>query len=341
MDFKVPEATIENFVLSNFKETKPTVSGELHFNSPFEKDGKLRLYVSKEKSSYFDQKSQTGGSFVSFVSKYLGISLRDAAITLIKDYSYKTDEEYKSIVEVHKDIELPNGLKFFFESDPSSRTYKIAKKYLDNRCIPTDDLGYVYDPKGDPKESYHNRIFIPFYEEGRLVYFIARTFEKDNEFRYKNPSGIDAGKFVFQIDKLLDDIFIFEGVFDALSLHAPQIGTAMLSNKLKQIQITKILDLAPKRIIFITENDKNDAAIRAGRINLEWNLKTMMKYKPSSLNIEFFIYNPPIEYKDFNEMSYKTGKHYIDIENECMPWKMKTFDVNNLQWGGRNAKVYC
>lgn len=332
MDFKVPPEIIENFIVSNFKETKYTDSGEIHFNTPFSKDGKLRLYVNLKKSTYFDQKRQVGGSFISFVSEFLDVSLRDASINLIKNYSNTKGLKYKDIIEIHKDIELPNGMNFFFEANKESRTYKIAKKYLDDRFISTNDLGYVYDPHGDPKESFHNRIIVPFYEQGRLVFFIARTFEKENSFRYKNPSGIDSGNFIFQLDKLVEDVFIFEGVFDALSLNPPQIGTAMLSNKLKQAQIIKILDTAPKRIIFVTENDKNETAVKAGKRNLEWNIKTMMKYKPSSLNIKFYIFNPPIEYKDFNEYSYKTGKHFIDIENECILWKSKNFNIENFVW---------
>jgi hypothetical protein len=339
MDLKIPPEIIENFCFSNFKEAKYNSSGEIHFNSPMvNHDGKMRLYVNPEKSRFFDQKRQIGGSFLSFVSEYLDTSIREASVALIRDYSSKQSHdkiEYKNVVQVHKDVELPQGIKFFFEADENSRTYKIAKKYLVDRCIPLDELAYVYDPKGDPEESFHNRIIVPFYEQGRLVYFIARTFEKDNPFRYKNLKGIDASNFVFQIDKLEDDVFIFEGVFDALSLHKPQVGTAMLSNKLKLPQITKILDKAPKRIVFVTENDTNEEAIKAGKRSLEWNLKTMMKYKPSSLNIKFYTFNPPVEYKDFNEYSYKTGKHFIDIETECKEWKPNEIDIKTFSWGKR------
>lgn len=340
MDFKVPESTIENFVFSNFKEAKWTGSGELHFNSPFTNDGKLRLYVNLQKSSYFDQKEQKGGSFVSFVAEYFDIGLREAAIALVRDYSNKSgisndDISYKEIVEVQKDIDLPDGTKFFFE-ETSGRTYKLAKRYLMERGIPEGDLAFVYDPKGEPKESYHNRIIIPFYEQGRLVYFIGRSFD-DSPYRYKNPTGVDAGNFVFQLDKFIEkdikDIFIFEGAFDALSLHEPQFGTAMLSNKLKQVQITKILDLAPERIVFVTENDKNEIAIKAGKKNLDWNLKTMMKYKPPSLNIKFYIFNPPSQYKDFNEYSVAENKHNIDIDKECKLYKPNEVDVSTFSWG--------
>lgn len=340
MDFKVPSTTVENFVTAHFKEAKWTDSGELHFNSPFVNDGKMRLYVNPQKSRYYDQKQQKGGSFVSFVAEYLDLDLRQASITLIKDYSIRGAEEeitYKEVIEVHHSVDLPDGMKFFFE-ETEGRTFKLARKYLTERGIPTGDLGFVYDPNGDFKETYHNRIIIPFYEMGRLVYYIGRSFD-ESPLRYKNPHGVDAGNFVFQYDKLADarDVFIFEGVFDALSLSEPQIGTAMLSNRLKIPQITKILDFAPERVVFITENDKNEVAIKAGKRNLEWNLKTMMKYKPPSLNTQFYIFDPPKPYKDFNEYSVATGKHHIDIDKECRLWKPNEFNVNQLVWGKRKG----
>lgn len=337
MDFKVPVDTIENFVMSNFTEARHSGSGELHFNSPFVNDGKLRFYVNPEKSRYYDQKQQKGGSFVAFVAEYLEVSLKEAAIVLIKDYSNKGDREikYEEIVSVHKSLDLPNGIKFFFE-ESTGRTFKLARRYLENRKLPTGDLGFVYDPKGEPKESYHNRIIIPFYEQGRLVYFIGRAFD-DSPFRYKNPSGVDAGDFVFQLDKLKEDVFIFEGAFDALSLHEPQVGTAMLSNRLKAVQITKILDTAPKRVVFVTENDTNETAIAAGIRNLDWNIRTMMKYKAPSVHTKFYIFDPPKPYKDFNEYSVATGKHHIDIETECKLWKPNEVDIMSLGWGSRRS----
>jgi len=339
VDFVIPSNIIENFCFTNFKEAKYSSSGEIHFNSPFViKDGKLRFYVNPNKSSFFDQKRQVGGSFIAFVSEYFKISKKDAFILLIKEYSNGANKQYvnyKDVIKVNKNIELPKGTTFFIDANTSSRTYKIAKKYLEDRGIKYDNLAYVYDPNGSPEESFHNRVIVPFYENGELVYFIARTFEKDNKLRYKNPKGIDAGNFVFQIDDLKDDVFIFEGVFDALSLHEPQVGTAMLSNKLKTQQIIKILDRAPKRIIFVTENDKNETAIKAGRKNLILNISNFMKYKPASLNIEFYVFNPPLPYKDFNEYATAENIHNINIEKECVKWNAKKIDIEKFNWNSQ------
>lgn len=336
MNIKIPESTIENYIYSNFSEAKLSKSKEINFNSPFVNDGKKRLYVNPSKESYFDQKEQKGGTFINFVMRFEGIDEKSAYLLLLRNYSQSGTfhENFQEIIEIEKKLELPTGMKFFFEQDTLSRSGKLAKAYLTKRGIFSEDFGYVYDPHGDFKETYHNRVIFPFYEEGKLVYYIGRDIGK-SKLRYKNPSGLDAGNFVFQIDKLTDDVFIFEGVTDALSLKEPQVGTAMLSNKMKMTQIVKILDRAPKRIIFVTENDTNETAIKAGKKNLEWNIKTLLKYKPASINIKIYTYNPPIGYKDFNALAAKTGKHFIDIEKECIEWKPKRFDVSKIKWGIR------
>lgn len=327
---KILPQIIENFIYSNFSEAKPTSSGELHFNSPFVKDGKNRLYVNPNKGSFFDQKQQIGGTFIQFVSEYLGVSEKDAYIILIKEYSLREHSNItqKEIINQYSEIKLPPGTIFFNESNPKSRTCKIAKHYLQERQIPIDDLAYVYDPNGDFKETFHERIIIPFYENNELVYFIARSFT-NSTLRYKNPKNIDAGDFVFNIDKLTEDIFIFEGVFDALSLHLPQVGTAMLSNKLKDNQIIKMLDLAPKNIIFVLENDKNKIAIETGIKNLKLNYLNFIKYKPINLKLNFYTYRPPLQFKDFNEYSHKENIHSIDLK-DCEKYNPKQINIKSF-----------
>ena len=225
---KIPEAIIESFITSNFKEAKPTSSGQWQFNSPFGNDNKRRLYIDPKKSAWFDQKEQKGGDFVSFVALYLNIAIKDVIPTLIRDYTAKESKvEFADIVTNNSALELPKGLKFFFEKSDGIICNK-AKKYLRGRGIEPDtsDLGYIYEP-GSP---FNNRIFVPFYEYGEIVYFIARAFDTST-LRYYNAPGMNSGDFVYNIDKIEDELIICEGVFDALAIY-PQVATAILGNKL-------------------------------------------------------------------------------------------------------------
>lgn len=330
MTFDIPESIIDSFVEANFPEAKKTSSGEWHFNTPFERDGKLRLYVNPEKGRFYDQKRQVGGSFSGFVAEYLDIQLVEVASLLIREYSSRADKEnldIKEIVEVKKELDLPEGL-VFFENKLTGPIRNRAAKYLRDRKIDLTGLGYVYKNGSD----YNKRIFVPFYEEGRMVYFIARAFY-DTKLRYKNPDGINASDVVYNIDKIEDEVFIFEGVFDALSLKN-RVSTCMLSNKLKQEQAIKILDRMPSRIVFVLDNDPEPKTRAIIERSLKKNIEMLNLYKSPSLNLEIYTYRPPEEYKDFNEYSIATGVDTIEFE-DCELHKARNVSklVDNIRWG--------
>lgn len=325
--FKIPESIIENFITSNFKEAKQTATGQWQFNSPFVQDSKKRLYIDPKKGAWFDQKQQKGGEFAQFVSLYLNINIKDAIPTLLKEYSIKEGNKvaFSEVVSTSKELELPKGLNFFFEKTDGI-IYKKAKKYLIGRGIDVEnsDLGYIYEP-GSP---FNNRIFVPFYENGEMVYFIARAFD-NNTLRYYNAEGINSGDYVFNIDKIEDEVIICEGVFDALAIY-PQVATAILGNKLTKTKVLKILDKDPKRIIFVPDCDEDPKTKALIEKNLELNIKMFMDYKMPSQNIEFYVFRLPEKYKkykDFSKYSEVTGIHNINIE-DCEKYNKKTIPIN-------------
>ena len=230
----------------------------------------------------------------------------------------KSDTIGNMIHEEKKDedfpLVLPDGITFFYEKKDGIIRNQ-AWNYLVQRGIPEENiikLGYIYDPSSE----FNKRIFVPFYENNILVYFIARDFTGKNIMRFKNPKGLDSKNFVYNIDEIHDDVFIFEGLFDALMLKE-QIGTAMLSADLGVEQIKKIWDTAPKRIIFVPDNDET------GKRTLSRNIDLAVKYKPPSLHTEILIFRIEEKFKDFGE----SGENYIDI-NKCV--RYNKFDVRNI-----------
>jgi|GEM_PF-5311020 DNA-directed RNA polymerase subunit M/transcription elongation factor TFIIS len=224
----------------------------------------------------------------------------------------------KEVVETSEEIELPEGLTFFQEKNSGLIAGKAFKYLKEERALSEDaiyQLGYVYNPKG----RYGFSIFIPFYEDDKIVYFITRSLEKTS-LRYNNPKGIDGNNFVFNYDNIpyKGNIFIFEGVFDAMSLRS-QVGTAMLTNSLSITQASKILERAPKNIIFVPDNDE------AGVRSVYKNINTLMFYRPPSLDINIYIYNIPSK-KDFNDYSKDSGKFNISLDEcELYDGRIKTF----------------
>jgi hypothetical protein len=318
---KFNRLTVENFVFGNFPEAE-YVSGskeELHFNTPFDTDKKKRLYVSTDTGKWFDQKAQRGGNnFEYFVAEYLEIPVGEAIKVLLQEYSddnyiqpeqdEKVEEKKKSTTQV---LEMPKGVKFF-DSDELGFVGLQAKRYLEDRKISLSGLGYF----SDIKSEYYKRIFVPFYENGELVYFIARSIIADDPMRYKNPIEINAGDYVFNIDNLREDVFIFEGVFDALSLDFPQVGTAMLSSFIKDEQAKKIVQKNPRNIILVPDKDKKTKTRATILGNLIKTKNKLLEHKRYKQNFNFFIYNIPEGYKDFNDYKKETGNGIIHL-HEC------------------------
>jgi len=240
----------------------------------------------------------------------------------------KATELFEEEKKEKEKILLPDGVRFFSEAN-SGIFRDRAMQYLLGRGIPEAralQLGYIYEPN----TFYDKTILFPFYEDGIFVFFVCRDFTdkrfKKNsigEFekvRYLNAKGGDASRYVFNVDGIEEgtDLFVLEGIIDALSLEK-QAGTATLKSFLSKTQASKIWNKAPENVILVPDNDK------AGRKSLLKNVAMLERYKPPSLNSRVLVYKIPKEFKDFNE----TGMHSIDI-NECHPYEkadaLKLFD---------------
>jgi len=316
MNFKIPENIVIAFLQDNFGDLKFNSTGEIRINSPFADDRKFHMYINPEKGMVHDFKSGYGAGFITFVADYMEMGSRAALSYLIKNYSGRNnmkDFSLSDYINKSSDLEIPEGLTWFAE-DGEGIIRRQALHYLTKRRVPLtviEELGYIYNPGNE----YNRMIFIPFYEEGELVYFLCRDYTDKNFLRYNNPHGIDSKKFVYNIDKIEETVFIFEGVFDALMLK-DQIGTAMLSSDLGKQQASKILDRAPKEIIFVPDNDET------GKRTLEKNIKTILTYKPPSLDLKIYVHRIK-KGKDFGE----TGENHID-EKKCEEWKK--LDLENV-----------
>jgi hypothetical protein len=320
----IPKSIIKSFLENNFGEIKQTSTGEYRINSIYEDDNKFHLYINTEKGVFNDFKSGESGTLLKLISEFIGIPKNKVFYHLIKEYSNKEDLKKFTIIEDKRKtltLELPEGLTFFSENT-TGIIRDQAWNYLESRGIPRKnimDLGYIYCPVSE----YDRTIFVPFYENGEIVYFITRDFTEKNLIRYRNPTGFNSKSFVYNIDKIEKEVFIFEGIFDALMLEN-QIGTAMLSADLGKEQVIKIWNKTPENIIFVPDNDFT------GIRTLENNIKTILKYKPPSLvRSNILVYNIPNKYKDFGE----AGRHNIDI-NECKEYNKFMEIVRKLFNGG-------
>jgi hypothetical protein len=322
---KIPSTLIQNFMTSEFSP-KLNSSGEYVIRSPFVDDKKGKLYVNKETGQWIDFKASgqrtteyTSGSFLLFVKEYFGFSSNSEAIKyLVDNYNFeveeKTEEEKNQDNEkkkVLRDFIIKDGFKMFNNGENLGLFGQMAYKYvLDRKLDPSyyPKLGYVFNSKS----KFDKRVVVPFFEDGKIVYFITRTIDPKNMLRYMNPNKLDSKEYVFNIDKINEEIVMCEGVFDAMSITADQPTTCLLSADIGVKQLGKIYEKKPKTIIYVTDNDAT------GHIKMQRNINKIITYCPyQGLNI--YIFNVPNGCKDLNDMKIKTGKNYI-LKKECIKY---------------------
>ena len=299
-------------------------SGEYIIRSPFVDDRKGKLYVNKETGQWIDFKASgsrttdlTSGSFLMFVKEYLGLATASEAIKyLVDNYNFKTEKEEEKTEntdskKVLKDLIIKDGLKLFGDGKNLGMFGKIAYNYVLERKL--DDsyyprLGYVFNSNS----KFDKRVIIPFFENGKMVYFLARSVDPKNLLRYLNPGKLDSKEYVFNIDKINEEVVLCEGVFDAMSITKDQPASCLLSADIGTKQLSKIYEKKPNTIIYVPDQDET------GFKKMQKNINKIIAYCPySGLNI--YIYNVPKGCKDLNDMKVKTGKDFI-LKKECVKY---------------------
>lgn len=324
--------TIKNFLDEYFPGYEKN-GQEYVFPSPFFADRGKRLYVNCNTGKWIDFHEGLGGNFPSFVSLYLEITYNDACKLLDNDFTNAVtkDIDIRDLIstinseqpdeeELDEDEPLDVHPIMFDEVDELDDDGELAIRYLQERKISPSGLGYF--PISD--KEYSGRIFIPFYENEKLVYFLARSYI-GSELRYKNPPGLNTDV-IFNYDNIDDTVFIFEGAFDAMSLDNYP-GTAILSNKMKEGQAKKLMGIKTlKNIVFVPDKDPEVETRKLILENMIKNQALLNSCKRMSRNVNFYIYNIPNGYKDFSEYKQKTGNGTVEL-SEC-----EKFDKNKIMF---------
>jgi len=136
-------------------------------------------------------------------------------------------------------------------------------KYLDERAVDLAKYSFYFSLN----ERFKNRVIIPFYRNGDLIYWQARSIDPTEKKRYDN-AVISRDAVMFNMDQLNKysplPLFVSEGVFDAMMFD----GIATLGSKLTEAKI-ELLAGTRRRLVFVIDKDKNgrhfaEAVLKAG-----------------------------------------------------------------------------
>lgn len=208
-------------------------------------------------SAYEELSGEISNNMRNILTRY---GIDDSEISTVVNSAFFRKEEEKQVItlssvkEVNTStppIKLPaNSFRLGGVADFIDYQTKLVK-YLMDRKIDIDKFPFYFCMS----ERMMNRVIIPFYRNGQLIYWQARSILPTEKKRYDNsPNSRDA--VMYNMDKLTQytdlPLFCTEGVFDAMPLD----GIATLGSKLTEAQKI-LLAKSPRRKIFVIDKDKN------------------------------------------------------------------------------------
>lgn len=187
-------------------------------------------------------------------------------ISKYETFSIELSDNIRSNTEKEKPLKiikaLPKEYKMVGLYD--SKLDKIVRKQLKKRgfsLIKSMMLGFGYCGTGE----YAQRLIIPFYKNGEIIYFNARQITNSGP-KYKNPTeeefGIGKGQIIYNYDALnfYNKVWIFEGVFNAATIGMN--ATATGGKQLSDWQLNEYITSPCKKIIIGLDDDAYPEALK-------------------------------------------------------------------------------
>ena len=258
-------------------------------------------YESDESVYYHCFNCGEAGSFYKLYAFVKGISEEDAVREFRKFDPNQIKKRFTQTITkiVAKKKELKN-LDWILEdcipsNPPTSKENRLReawKKWEVSRKI----SGTFVALRGD----FANRVIIPVYENGSIVYFQGRTLV-GAEPKYLNPivekSNIIFNKELFNPEKY---IIVAEGLLDAKSIEDNQ-GTTCLGASITDDFLTELYKYSRKGIIIALDNDSTGIK----------ELKKLLKYSKYNNQLRYFLM-PDKSVKDLNELKVNTDINIYD-----------------------------
>lgn len=203
------------------------------------------------KALYDETEGHLSKSFKKILKDF-GISEHDLTKITGSAFFNKSKEANISVAELKKInlftpvVELPQKSTLLTQSlDTAYCQYLQVERNL----TPFDYPFYI---SADPK--YNNRLIIPYFKAGKIIYWQARSIDQQNP-RYKSCS-VPRDAVVFNHDELFRNhdlpLFVCEGVFDAIHVN----GIALAGSGLNETKI-ELLKKTRRELIFVIDQDKN------------------------------------------------------------------------------------
>lgn len=272
---------------------------------PFHPDRNPSFYVKPSDQYFHCFGCNVGGDVITFAMKYHNIDFKEAIRMLAEEIglilgSKQTEEnaqkEKLSIDQIIAYVEICH--------QHSNLTSYFADRGISASLISKYKVGFDVE---------NNAVVFPIVIDGQIVSYLKRNLDNDKP-RYEFPKGSNA--IPFNVDLLKDekqtDIFIVEGIFDALTIEAaikqPAIALNGCENQKEFLQVLNQLKPKGKKFYILFDNDEagNKAA------------KQLFDKMKSQYNVAICKWEG-VPYKDINEF-------WQNSQDECinfLKWQLK------------------
>jgi len=258
-------------VLGEYKELN---GGEFSFKSPFKRHRKKKLQIQldpkSERFGYWnDWITENSGKSLFSLFKKLDVSQKkfDRLSDLVDRPDYNFSGGKSEDKEEHGRVTLPSEFTPLWEKQ-NTPEYKHARKHIANRGLTKYEI-IKYQIGYCEAGEYKNRIVVPSFDlDGRLNYFVARTFFEDF-LKYKNPSHPKDDLIGFE--NLLSwnyPVVITEGAFDAIAVRRNSIP--LFGSQLSDGLLRKIVEEKPPEIIIALDSDAKSKALKMAQKLLDF-----------------------------------------------------------------------
>lgn len=163
-------------------------------------------------------------------------------------------------------VKLPPNSFRIGESEEHLDIQEKLVAYLDSRKIDLGHWSFFYSTN----ERFKDRVIIPFYRNGSLIYWQARSIIPSEKKRYDNAVA-SREAVMFNMDELQKfspiPLFVSEGVFDAMMFN----GIATLGSKFTDAKL-ELLGRSSRRLVFVIDKDKNGRSFAESVLQAGWDI---------------------------------------------------------------------
>lgn len=273
------------------------VGNNFKTNCIFHNEKDPSLYLNREGNYFHCFGCHEGGDPINLVAKYKNISNYQALKLIADEFNIiipnVSEKEIQEIKINRKQKEKLNklylsALKYFRNKLGKKQINWLLEKYpLTEDLIKKHGLGYCpggllkklknegfdkellkesglfkIDKNGNLKDRYFKRIMIPYFENGKIVYFTGRHLKDQKEYKYLKLKGKESPVFWGNREHN-EKLIITEGEIDAIIAGNQGYDAIAIGKNLSTNKVDKLVQLVKKYKEVIIINDSEEDAFES------------------------------------------------------------------------------